>query len=356
MYRVTENTDFLKPYHGFMCDILKAMRKSFRENVNYTKDELATNLTQINPNVKSFINRGNFLQKIYKLKDCPINLCKEYGKFASRYKSLLNGKWKGKSELLGESHTEFKDIFISFYEELLGYKTFNIALFQTSSSLAEFRAMMSLNKVCPYCDLTKTRKDLVSVDHFLPKAHFPVLSIYPENLIVACKGCNETIKGENIKIPIAHPYYEEISNYITFIIDETDFMKYKVEIKINEGIPKLLKNKITNFIELFKLKERYEENITAELRKFRNDVRKQALAELNGVSHFQHITREDIKVCTEKYFREAIIDNNTFKRAIDGTKIKNDYLNQIVNANDYQGDIEYLESHIHGLSAALKHG
>ncbi|WP_277376110.1 HNH endonuclease [Paenibacillus polymyxa] len=133
--------------------------------------------------------------------------------------------------------------------------------------------MMSLNQVCPYCDITKINKDIVSVDHLLPKASFPVLSIFPDNLIVVCKACNEVIKGETIYLPIAHPCYEEVSRHFTFVIKENNNNKFTIEIATNSKNSKLINQKIYNFIKLFKIIDRYEKYMTAELQDYRTAVR-----------------------------------------------------------------------------------
>ncbi|WP_217993768.1 hypothetical protein [Bacillus toyonensis] len=353
MYRVEENINYLRPYHNFMCNILKALRKSLRENVNYSKEDLSVNLIQINPNVSTFINRGNFLDNIYKLKNSPVDLWKEYGAFVRRYKSILHGKWKGSSELTNDSNREIKKVFIFFYEHLMNYKTLNEAFFHTPSSLTNFRAIMSLNRVCPYCDMNKINKELVSVDHFLPKVSFPILSIYPENLIVSCKGCNENIKGENIKIPIAHPYYEEVANYFTFQINDSDLSQFKIGVRMHEDNSNLMNKKIENFLSLFEIKERYEINMTAELIYFRTDIRKKAIAELEGIAQGRSISHTDIEVCIKKYFQKAFIDNKNLQRAVDGTKIKNDYIKQIIEGDEFQSDIEYIQSYFGGLRSIL---
>ncbi|HHT7084750.1 hypothetical protein BAU26_19535 [Bacillus sp. N35-10-4] len=353
MYKVEENTNYLRPYHQFMCNILKALRKSLRENVNYSKGDLSANLVQIDPNVRAFINRGNFLDNIYKLKDSPVDLWKEYGAFVRRYKSILHGKWKGISELTNDSNREIKKVFIFFYEELMNYKTFNEVFFHSPSSLTNFRTIMSLHQVCPYCDMNKINKELVSVDHFLPKAIFPILSIYPENLIVSCKGCNENIKGENVKIPIAHPYYEEVANHFTFQINDSESSEFKIDVRMHEDNSNLMNKKIRNFLLLFEIKERYERNMTAELIEFRNDIRKKAIAELEGISQVRSISYTDIEVCTKKYFQKAFIDNRELKRAVDGTKIKNDYINQIIEGDEFHRDIEYIKSYFDGLRSIL---
>lgn len=208
---------------------------------------------------------------------------------------------------------------------------------------------MSLNKVCPYCDINKINKDSVSVDHYLPKSTFPILSIYPDNLIVSCKACNESIKGENYLLPIIHPYYEDVSSYFTFVINDSNEEKFEIEIKMNKDNSKLLSEKVQNFLSLFKIKERYEIDMIGDLKDFRQDIRKRAYAELRGIARNRNITDVDIRECTENSYKEAIIQNELLHRAVDGTKIKNDYINQILQRGDFQSDIDYLESQFGGI-------
>lgn len=62
---------------------------------------------------------------------------------------------------------------------------------------------------CPMCGgIGHTR----TLDHYLPKAHYPRLSVLPHNLIPACRDCN-TGKGNPIANSadkqLIHPYYDK---------------------------------------------------------------------------------------------------------------------------------------------------
>ena len=60
---------------------------------------------------------------------------------------------------------------------------------------------------CPYCGFGHAS----TLDHYLPKAKFPILSVLPWNLVPACKDCNT---GKNAAIATVqdqqtlHPYFE----------------------------------------------------------------------------------------------------------------------------------------------------
>lgn len=47
---------------------------------------------------------------------------------------------------------------------------------------------------CPFCGGIGTPRNL---DHFLPKAHFPQYSIFPQNLVPSCRDCNMDGKAQS---------------------------------------------------------------------------------------------------------------------------------------------------------------
>lgn len=64
--------------------------------------------------------------------------------------------------------------------------------------------------ICPLC----AHRDVATLDHHLPKAHYPALAVTPLNLVPACYNCN---KAKQSKLPTTaseetlHPYYDDIS-------------------------------------------------------------------------------------------------------------------------------------------------
>lgn len=63
---------------------------------------------------------------------------------------------------------------------------------------------------CPFCGGLGTPKN---IDHFLPIAHFPQLSVLPLNLIPSCRDCNMGEKGDGYATEpgkqILHPYLDK---------------------------------------------------------------------------------------------------------------------------------------------------
>jgi hypothetical protein len=66
---------------------------------------------------------------------------------------------------------------------------------------------------CPLCDC----RDVTTLDHFLPKAHYPSLAVNPLNLIPACHECN---KAKLDCIPVMpedqtlHPYFDDVNGSV----------------------------------------------------------------------------------------------------------------------------------------------
>ena len=62
--------------------------------------------------------------------------------------------------------------------------------------------------ICPFCN----EREIAQLDHHLPKAFYPILSVVPSNLIPICQGCNFT-KTDNRPInqedQTFHPYFDD---------------------------------------------------------------------------------------------------------------------------------------------------
>lgn len=80
---------------------------------------------------------------------------------------------------------------------------------KTSTGRSIYNRIMSLpvNQRCPLCGIGTVN----TLDHYLPKTHFPVFSVTPNNLVPACTWCQgakleyypETKGGQ-----ILHPYFD----------------------------------------------------------------------------------------------------------------------------------------------------
>jgi len=64
---------------------------------------------------------------------------------------------------------------------------------------------------CPLC----AQRDVSTLDHYLPEAHFSLLTVVPFNLVPACKDCNHkklnTI-ASSFEEQTFHPYYDDFDD------------------------------------------------------------------------------------------------------------------------------------------------
>lgn len=72
--------------------------------------------------------------------------------------------------------------------------------------------LLAPQNICPFCGIGQVD----TLDHYLPKAKFPLLSVLPKNLIPACSPCNKAkttgvalTKGEQC----LHPYFDRGAVY-----------------------------------------------------------------------------------------------------------------------------------------------
>jgi hypothetical protein len=63
---------------------------------------------------------------------------------------------------------------------------------------------------CPFCD----QRNISTLDHILPKALYPSLTVTPHNLVGACMECNKVkldIAPKTQEEVILHPYFDDIT-------------------------------------------------------------------------------------------------------------------------------------------------
>jgi hypothetical protein len=85
---------------------------------------------------------------------------------------------------------------------------------------------------CPLC----AHRTVTTLDHHLPKAHYPVLAVVPANLVPACSDCN---KAKLASVPHApedvsiHPYFDDVAGERWLYADVVEVapaaMRFRVE-------------------------------------------------------------------------------------------------------------------------------
>ena len=68
--------------------------------------------------------------------------------------------------------------------------------------------LVAANDKCPFCGGIGRPK---SLDHYLPKANYPLFSVFPHNLVPACRDCNTAKSNSlatNANEQVLHPYFD----------------------------------------------------------------------------------------------------------------------------------------------------
>jgi hypothetical protein len=119
---------------------------------------------------------------------------------------------------------------------------------------------------CPLC----SQRIVSTLDHHLPKAHFPALAVSPLNLIPACQDCNKT-KSEDIpnspEEETLHPYYDDVEGFTWIKARLTEDVPVVVEFYVNPpaGCDRILKKRLKHHFKTFKLAALYTSHAAEEL-------------------------------------------------------------------------------------------
>lgn len=120
---------------------------------------------------------------------------------------------------------------------------------------------------CPLCSI----RSVDTLDHYLPKAKFPVFSVTPLNLIPACTPCNV---GKKISFPTNsteqtfHPYYDnvETESWIKANVLQTNPISFNYFVDCPDHWSQTQKDRAENHFNAFKLNELFSSHANEELR------------------------------------------------------------------------------------------
>ncbi|OLS34185.1 hypothetical protein BTR22_19035 [Alkalihalophilus pseudofirmus] len=124
--------------------------------------------------------------------------------------------------------------------------------------------------ICPLCG----QRTVTTLDHHLPKAEYPALSVVPINLVPSCKDCN-TIKLGDIPnssdVETIHPYFDDIEKdkwlYGQVNYEKSVFLTFKVQSPPEWS--STLGKRVENHFEKFELNELYSSHAAVELANIR---------------------------------------------------------------------------------------
>ncbi|WP_018402793.1 HNH endonuclease [Marinobacter gelidimuriae] len=119
---------------------------------------------------------------------------------------------------------------------------------------------------CPLC----SQRVVSTLDHHLPKAHFPSLVVSPLNLIPACQDCNK-IKSEDIprcsEQETLHPYYDDVESFVWIKARIIETIPVAIEFYVDppQECEILLIERLRNHFNTFKLAPLYSSHAAEEL-------------------------------------------------------------------------------------------
>lgn len=143
---------------------------------------------------------------------------------------------------------------------------------------------------CPFCGLGRAS----TLDHFLPKFKFPILSITPNNLVPSCRDCNT---GKNTSTAVSagsqcfHPYFDknfmDLEQWVFAKVESISFGIVNFFVNPPAHWDEVSKRRVDSHFKEFDLAARYAieaaEEITCRsqiLRDFEEDFNYKGLADL----------------------------------------------------------------------------
>lgn len=133
--------------------------------------------------------------------------------------------------------------------------------------------LLAADEKCPFCGGIGRPRNL---DHYLPKAHFPLFSVLPINLVPSCRDCNMDGKGQGFAtskgMQVIQPYLDDLkffneqwiyALYTPGVNDEPGFLIYSVNPPENWDIEE--QKRVRTHFKNFDLAVRYATKASEEL-------------------------------------------------------------------------------------------
>jgi hypothetical protein len=144
------------------------------------------------------------------------------------------------------------------------------------------------NGKCPMCG----HRDVATLDHFLPQAKYPALTVAPVNLVPACSDCNKTKLDRRPTSPSTvtlHPYFDDIESqpWLTAAVQETAPASTRFWVNPPAEWSPVLVERVIHHFRVFGLARLYAAQAAEELVNIRSDLTRVFAAEGNaGVAAF----------------------------------------------------------------------
>ena len=118
--------------------------------------------------------------------------------------------------------------------------------------------------ICPICGVRLAS----TLDHYLPKAKVPTLSVTPSNLIPACRDCNMDKKTDMILTPDATPvhlYYDRLPEGAWLHVHVGDNLEITYYVSCPESWDKSLRGRMEGHLDIYHLHGLYSAHAATEI-------------------------------------------------------------------------------------------
>lgn len=177
------------------------------------------------------------------------------------------------------------------------------------------RLRASSKGVCPLCGI----HGVDTLDHYLPKARYPLLSVNPKNLIPACMHCNG-VKSASICVVASdqtlYPYNDDQKFYQTDWITATitaqhGILIFDFQASPPQGWMRAERDRVTNHFITFKLRDKYVLNAAQFVSTITSDIRRLLLNgnSLTVKNHYADLAGKQKKNSTLRVIYNALADD-----------------------------------------------
>jgi 5-methylcytosine-specific restriction endonuclease McrA len=171
------------------------------------------------------------------------------------------------------------------------------------------------NGKCPFCNVKQVR----TLDHYLPKSKYPILSITPNNLVPSCSDCNKdklVDSPTNSEEETLHPYFDDIedADWLKAKIITLNPIKFEYYISPPDDWPDLLKVRLLNHFSSYLLNELYSIHAIEEFENIKQQITK--LFENAGSNQL----KEHLEDC---YNSRYVVNKNSWQTAFYDCLYKN---------------------------------
>lgn len=141
------------------------------------------------------------------------------------------------------------------------------------------------NGRCPLCSVG----NVTTLDHVLPKSHYPALAVVPINLVPACRDCNNAKKTQVPSLPndiFLHPYYDNVEGEKWLVASVLNPLAIVFSVQCPAIWPQVLRDRVKHHFDELGLAETFGSNAADQLIVLKD--RLEPLLQVGGVGEVEN--------------------------------------------------------------------